>query len=414
VLNRGSSRTELKTLVVGGEYLEIEGVPYVPERCWRMVRIFSDHLASPIFARRRDFSGETSVYSTRFPCPEDLLTLNPSPNVKPWEGILPEGPWKRRWYEQQLSKCDAVYCRFPSWEAMRLYDFALAREKLVFASIHGDWAGVYEHLANTSSIPKKLAYVRLSRVAHRSLVRVATTSRALFCVGRKLYDRYGVAARAAVTFANYLHRESDVCGREDSCRRPPFRILFVGGLVARKGVEYLLGAVSRLISAGIPVELTLVGTGDQAARLTGYAAELGIRDRVDFRGYVPFGDRLFEVYRESDVFAHPAVAGEGSTKVIVEAMSQGLPVVATDVGSTEFVLEDSAAGLLVPPGDEVALADALRRIISESQLRRELISRGLSFAREVTYDRQRCLVGEALREHVPEVVGVPHYLREAS
>jgi glycosyltransferase involved in cell wall biosynthesis len=95
-------------------------------------------------------------------------------------------------------------------------------------------------------------------------------------------------------------------------------------------------------------------------------------------------------------------------------MSQGLPVVATDVGSTAFVLEYSPAGLLVTPGEEIALADALQRMISDGELRRKVISSGLSFARDVTYDRQRRLIGDMLSEHVPEVVGVPRYLREAS
>ena len=63
-----NSRKGLRTLVVGGEYAELDGVPHVPERCWRMVRIFSDNLVRPTFARRRDFSGETSLYSARFPC----------------------------------------------------------------------------------------------------------------------------------------------------------------------------------------------------------------------------------------------------------------------------------------------------------------------------------------------------------
>jgi glycosyltransferase involved in cell wall biosynthesis len=217
-----------------------------------------------------------------------------------------------------------------------------------------------------------------------------------------------------VTFANYLHRGSDIFDHEDTCTGPPFRILFVGELVVRKGVEYLLGAMARLRTAGVSTELTLIGTGPRSAELKRQAAKLSISDIVDFRGYVPYGSGLFEFYRESDVFAHPAVAGEGATKVIVEAMSQGLPLVATDVGSTGFVLEDSAAGLLVPPGDEIALADALQRMISDGELRRKAILGGLRFAINVTYDRQSCLIGEMLIEHVPAVVGVPSYLRDES
>ena len=134
------------------------------------------------------------------------------------------------------------------------------------------------------------------------------------------------------------------------------------------------------------------------------ARSAGLAEHLTLHGYVPFGAELFEIYRASDLFVLPSVVGEGVPKVTVEAMSQGLPVVATDVGSTSIILEQSRAGLLVPPGDPAALAQALRRLIEEAELRRGLIASGLEFARAMTNESQRRIVAEALARHVPEVL----------
>jgi glycosyltransferase involved in cell wall biosynthesis len=397
---------ELRTLIVGGAYTEFEGAPHVPERCWRMVQIFSDQIARPRFARRCVISRDRSFFSTPFPEPADLVALNPSPGRMPWQRVFPQVAWNRAWYGDLLDEVDAVYCRFPSssWGGVHLYNLAVARQKLVFASLHGDWPGVYRHLAQDSHFPKSAVYSRAARVTEQALTHVAKTARILFCVGEDLNRRYGASARASVTFANYLHRESDLFRREDTCLRPPYRIVYVGELTIRKGVKHILGAVGRLRAAGIPTELSLVGKGDESGRLIEQAESLGLAGNVRMHGYVTFGRRLFDLYRESDVFVLPSLVGEGAPKVVVEAMSQGLPVVASDVGSTGFILNESGAGLLVPPGDEPALAEAVRQIIEDASLRQRLISRGLEFAERMTNESQRRIVADALERHIPEVV----------
>jgi glycosyltransferase involved in cell wall biosynthesis len=94
------------------------------------------------------------------------------------------------------------------------------------------------------------------------------------------YDQYGVAAPAAVNFANYLHHESDLRKRNDTFLAPPYRIVFVGQLEARKGVEYLIKAAARVRQLGIDVEVSMVGSGDSQAGITQLADDLGMGDAI--------------------------------------------------------------------------------------------------------------------------------------
>ena len=127
------------------------------------------------------------------------------------------------------------------------------------------------------------------------MLRVAETTRVLFCVGQLLCDQYGSTAPATVNFANYLHRESDIRERDDTCLAPPYRILFVGQLESRKGVEYLIRAAARVRTSSIDVEVSLVGSGDLQPGLARLADELGMGDCVRFHGYVPFGRELLDL-----------------------------------------------------------------------------------------------------------------------
>ena len=79
-----------------------------------------------------------------------------------------------------------------------------------------------------------------------------------------------------------------------------------------------------------------------------------------------------------------------------------IPVVATDIGSTVSIIEKSAGGVVVPPGNEAESSVALRRIIGD--LRRRLIRSGLDFARPMTNEHQRMVIAEAQQQYVPETV----------
>jgi glycosyltransferase involved in cell wall biosynthesis len=147
-----------------------------------------------------------------------------------------------------------------------------------------------------------------------------------------------------------------------------FRILFVGRLVERKGVTHLIEALRQLPPA-VPAEVTIVGDGPERSRLEAQAASAGLARRVRFAGRVS-DDDLRDAYAAAHVLVLPAVADargdtEGLGVVLLEAMSFGVPVVASAIAGITDIIDDGRTGLLVPPGDPAALAAALRRLAEE-------------------------------------------------
>ncbi|MEP7001166.1 MAG: glycosyltransferase family 4 protein, partial [bacterium] len=158
----------------------------------------------------------------------------------------------------------------------------------------------------------------------------------------------------------------------------PAEFLFVGRLVARKGVDVLLQALAHIDERA--ARLTIVGDGAERARLDALAASLGLAARVHFAGYVP-QDTLEQQLRACDAFILPAVTDEvagteGLGVALIEALSYERPVIASRAGGIPDVVRHEHTGLLVPPGDVEALAAAMRRFIAEPSFARVLGTQG--------------------------------------
>jgi len=160
-------------------------------------------------------------------------------------------------------------------------------------------------------------------------------------------------------------------------------VLFVGRLVERKGVNYLIEAMGLLRDTA---RLVIVGDGPERPKLEAAARRLGIADRIEFRGKVS-STELQAAYARAGAFVLPSVFDargdtEGLGVVALEAMNYGTPVVASRIGGIPDVVEDGVTGLLVPPGDAAALAAALRRLRDEPDLARKLGDAGRRRLRE--------------------------------
>jgi glycosyltransferase involved in cell wall biosynthesis len=148
------------------------------------------------------------------------------------------------------------------------------------------------------------------------------------------------------------------------------RILYVGRLSSEKNLETLVAAVAKL-APRLEARLTLVGDGPLGERLRAAATELGVRLAL-----VPSVDHreLPRLYGEADAFVLPSFV-EGHSKVLIEAMSCGLPCVASDIPANRSVLADGAAGLLFDPHDASALATRLEQLFGQRRLAEELGNR---------------------------------------
>ena len=140
------------------------------------------------------------------------------------------------------------------------------------------------------------------------------------------------------------------------------RILFIGQAVERKGLPLLLRAFEALRDQ-IPATLTLAGAG------AGEVAHMMLDDRgVEALGKVSEERKQAELAR-ADVVCAPSLGGESFGMVLTEAFSAATPVVASDIPGYRDVVRDGLDGLLVPPGDALALAEALRRLALDEPLR---------------------------------------------
>jgi glycosyltransferase involved in cell wall biosynthesis len=152
-------------------------------------------------------------------------------------------------------------------------------------------------------------------------------------------------------------------------RSGPLRMISVGRLSVEKGFEHLLAAC-RLLDPDVDYQLTIAGSGPLEADLRDAAADL---PRVRFAGAVPRAS-LGALYRDHDLFI-TATLNEAFALVVLEALACGLPVVGTDIEALRAVVRDGENGLLVPPADPRALADAITRIARDDPFRLSLASR---------------------------------------
>lgn len=163
----------------------------------------------------------------------------------------------------------------------------------------------------------------------------------------------------------------------------PVRILFVGRLVERKGVEVLVRALAGL--ASLPdAELTVIGAGERAELIERTARVHGVADRVHLRGAVT-REELVRNYTNHDLFVLPAVVDakgdtEGLGVVLLEALRFERAVIASDLGGIPDIVEHERTGLLVPPGDSAALGAAIESLVRNPERAREMAQAGRQMA----------------------------------
>jgi glycogen synthase len=184
-----------------------------------------------------------------------------------------------------------------------------------------------------------------------------------------------------------------------------WRLLYLGRIDPRKGVQTAVEALARLPDAA---RLDIVGGWDahEERRLRAVANELGVEDRVAFRGHRE-GDALVEAYGDADAVVFPVVWEEPWGLVPLEAMGRGRPVVATGRGGSGEYLRDGENCLLFEAGDAGELAAALQRLADDPELRRRLREGGLATASRYTEPAFNEAVEDALVQAVPKSAAQP-------
>lgn len=195
---------------------------------------------------------------------------------------------------------------------------------------------------------------------------------------RRAIEAYDLRPELVRLSPEGIDRDIAAGGPDESSSLIPCRdpiILSVARQYRRKDTATLIRAVPALLAAIPDVGIRIVGDGPELARTRRLAERLGVEDRVSFLGSLDSVSTLRNEYASASVFCLPSLQ-EGFGIVLLEAMSHGLPIVATHCGAIPEVAPHGETSLLVPPRDPDALAHALVRILTDSNLAAQLGTAG--------------------------------------
>ncbi len=280
------------------------------------------------------------------------------------------------------------------------------------------------HPALAGFLIRRLAGIPYSFTAHGSDLHVDRTMlpqkvrEAAFVVTISQDNRRLIESTAGASAAGkvaVIH-----CGVDPSRLAPverpgdgPLRIVAVGTLHEVKGQLHLIEACRRLAEAGVAFTCRFIGDGPDREQLAARIAAHGLTERVQLPGRMT-SDAVAAELAAADVLVAPSVPTRGGKRegipvVLMEAMATGLPVVASRLSGIPELVTDEADGLLVPPGDDAALAAALERLALDPGLRRRLgahgretILAGFDVDANAAALAQRIRAGRARRTDAPE------------
>jgi glycosyltransferase involved in cell wall biosynthesis len=209
-------------------------------------------------------------------------------------------------------------------------------------------------------------------------------------VSKYLANKYGKLLNTKCIIANESRILPQMIVKEDKflpdIKNLVQRILYVGRLSPEKGLNELFIAL-KLLSKRISFEALIIGDGIDEKKYRDLVLKLKLCSCIQFLGPISWGDELFSIMRKCDVLVLPSKT-EGLPLVLIEAMSQGVPVVATNVGGIPEIVEDRISGLLVTPGSAKDLANALFDMLFDKNLRYQLIENGQRIAQKNTFTEQ--------------------------
>jgi glycosyltransferase involved in cell wall biosynthesis len=282
-----------------------------------------------------------------------------------------------------LDRVDAVWALGPHPFSLVLIALACLRRKRVVLGVRQDSLQYFRSRLRSGRGKSALLAARAWDLGYRALSRALAT----VVVGSDLERQYG-GPRAHVLAINVSQiRTSDVVAS------PPrrdwdgaVRLLTVGRIDREKNPLLVVDMLARLLRDDPRTFfLTWIGSGPLESEVRRRATEVGVLERIELVGFVPFGPELLDLYRSAHIFVHVSLT-EGVPATIIEALGSGTPVVATAVGGVAETLEHGDAGLLVPPSDLDSLVSAVERLAQDRELWHRLAAHGLSVASGRTLD----------------------------
>jgi glycosyltransferase involved in cell wall biosynthesis len=285
---------------------------------------------------------------------------------------------------------DVLHCRVPTPAAVFAFTVARWLGRPAFLLVVGDLRALFPSMPYRGI--KRLLWRAYTAFEERNVQWMA--DRALtFANGPALAAKHSRPGRAAVETRTTTIDERDIASRSDTSTATRVRALAVSRIDPRKGLAVLPAAIRQVVDAGVDCTLDIIGptVGAPGERerdeILQQCQHQGIGERVSFLGAVPL-EHLLPMYALYDVFVLPTLPGEGIPRVLLEAMSAGLPVVTTRTAGIPGLVQHETNGLLVDEPSPAAVAAAMLRVVRDGELRRRLIANGYATARSHTLQAQ--------------------------
>lgn len=281
-------------------------------------------------------------------------------------------------FDRLLEEVDVVWLLGPHPFALLFARMARRRGKRVLLGVRQD---LPRYVANRHPDRTDLKLVaRGLDAAFRQLARSCPT----IVVGPDLAEKYG-AARELLEIYVSLISVNDVLPAARGEERDyggPIQILSVGRIDAEKNPLLLADVLEQLDPR---FKMVICGDGPLEDDLARRLSAAGSNSRAELRGHVPMGPELLRLYRESHIFLHVSWT-EGVPQVLLESFAGALPVVATAVGGVPKAA--GGAAVLIPAGDPLAAAAAIREIAGSAETRSRLLAAGHAIAQDHTIEAE--------------------------
>jgi starch synthase len=267
--------------------------------------------------------------------------------------------------------------------------FKRAVNKPFIHIIHGTLADEYEQgKKGPQSLRSRLAnaYMKHQAQQEKNMAKHATVIVTISKYSKtKIIEHYGVDEEKIRIVPNGVDTEkfrptNQAAAKQELKLDAAPTVLFMGSLVPRKGLLYLVEAAKTVVKQQTDARFLIVGSGPQKEQITAAVASAGLSGNFVFLGNLP-ENQLVAAYNAADVFVLPSVQ-EGQGIVLLEAQACGKPVAAFGIGGVNEVVRGGETGFLSRPGDIAGLAEALMRLLGDGALRGRMGAAGRRFVEE--------------------------------
>ncbi|WP_350635002.1 glycosyltransferase [Pseudoalteromonas sp. GW168-MNA-CIBAN-0100] len=346
-------------------------------------RFFSDgKLTDRTWKRYLNVSNELVVIAREKEvfCPQDIENLNETtlsevkfnciPNITLIDRIF---NYKIKGYIESIIKdVDFVVCRLPSFLGSIAFDIAIKHKKKVLVEVVGC---PYDAMRNHGSIK---GYLIAPFEAYKLRATLSKSSNAIYVTKKFLQYRYPCQGSSISASNVELYPVDSFVEIKDHVKV----IKFIGSLNCKyKGLQDLISALALISSSHKGIELHILGGGNQELYKQ-QALELGLGKQISFHESIKGGVPILNWLKECDIYVQPSHT-EGLPRSLIEAMSLGLPCVATNVGGIPELIDDS---FLCKPKSPIELADRIKKLLDSYELRIEQSEINKNRAKEYAFD----------------------------